>query len=59
MNLPNAKPELGRHCLAHWMEGYDTAEISRVLNVPEPDVERELHRAMEARRAVRKNLCGE
>jgi DNA-directed RNA polymerase specialized sigma24 family protein len=43
---------------ALWTDGYDTAEMARVLNVPEHECERHLHWALLTRRAIVNSLCG-
>jgi hypothetical protein len=43
---------------ALWADGYDTAEMARVLNVPEHECEGHLHWALLTRRAVVDSLCG-
>jgi len=41
-----------------WAQRLDTAAMARALQLPEADVERELHAALEIRRAVNKLADG-
>jgi hypothetical protein len=43
---------------ALWVDGYDTADMARFLNVPEHECERHLHWVLLTRRSVVKSLCG-
>ena len=48
--------ELRQRIRALWEQGCDTAEMSRVLHVPEHECERELHVALEYRRSIVNSL---
>lgn len=37
---------------AYWEQGLDTMHMARALQIPEAEIERELHVVLEARRAV-------
>jgi hypothetical protein len=43
---------------ALWADGYDTADMARMLNVAEPECERTLHWVLLTRRSVVNSLCG-
>jgi hypothetical protein len=43
---------------ALWVDGYDTADMARFLNVPEHECEQHLHWVLLTRRSVVKSLCG-
>jgi hypothetical protein len=43
---------------ALWADGYDTADMARMLNVAEPECERTLHWVLLTRHSVVNSLCG-
>ena len=43
---------------ALWSDGYDTADMARLLNVKECECERALHYVLLTRQRVVKSLCG-
>lgn len=49
-------PELRRRIRAMWEQKLDTVDMARALQIPQHEVERHLHIALDKRRAIISNL---
>jgi hypothetical protein len=58
MILDHERKPLRQLILSMWTQRLDTAAMARALQLPEADIEREMHAALEIRRAVNKLADG-